>query len=350
MRNPCKIWQRRGTAMVYAMIMMTALFGFCSLATDYGRVRLAKTQLQGAADAAALYGIRGLKTDIATAQSQAIAAAADNKCNNATVVLTNNDIEFGLWNSTTRTFTVLTGNARQSATAIRITARAQAARGSAIGTPFAAVIGRSQCDVTAQAVAIIGKDVDIDIPATSCPWLAGMPNGTKISGAGNGVSAPTHSPVQVQGITVAAGQKLKFRNTTGTTGDTSSGNTYGLDGDPTRTTIKQASVNGINSTTAPLNALVGIFLNDNAPNTTAAAATLDFSSTSSRNFTTLSPGLKQVFFIGDGVNSDNYLQDFTVPNGATRLFLGVMDENAFWWDNVGTIQTTMFAGNCYLVK
>jgi hypothetical protein len=151
-------------------------------------------------------------------------------------------------------------------------------------------------------------------------------------------------------ISLANGQILNFRNTNGQTGDTATGNTYGLDGDTTRTRIKQTAANGIASTTAPLNGLMGIFLDDRQPDAYAAAAELDYNSTSSRNFKTSSPKLKQVFFIGDGLDSQNRLQDFIVPDGATRLYLGVMDENAYWWDNVGSITTTIFTGKTSLVK
>jgi hypothetical protein len=39
--------------------------------------------------------------------------------------------------------------------------------------------------------------------------------------------------------------------------------------------------------------------------------------------------LGQIFFIGDGENSANILQEFIAPTGATRLFLGVPDGFGF---------------------
>ena len=45
--------RRTGVALIYVMVMMTALIAFASLGTDYARVQLAKTELQRAADAAA---------------------------------------------------------------------------------------------------------------------------------------------------------------------------------------------------------------------------------------------------------------------------------------------------------
>ena len=48
----------------------------------------------------------------------------------------------------------------------------------------------------------------------------------------------------------------------------------------------------------------------------------------------LSPQLQQPFFIGDGRTTDGAPQEFVVPDGATRLFLGAMDDNR-WDTNAG---------------
>jgi hypothetical protein len=44
----------------------------------------------------------------------------------------------------------------------------------------------------------------------------------------------------------------------------------------------------------------------------------------SRDYLTLSPVLKQVFFVGDGRTSQGAIQHVINPAGATRLFLGVL--------------------------
>ncbi|RME75619.1 MAG: PEP-CTERM sorting domain-containing protein [Planctomycetota bacterium] len=75
--------------------------------------------------------------------------------------------------------------------------------------------------------------------------------------------------------------------------------------------------------------LVGVFLDNNVPNGTAPAR-LDFTNGGlGTNFTTLSPGLGQVFFIGDGVTSNGTLQQFIAPAGATRLAFGIPDGFGF---------------------
>jgi hypothetical protein len=97
--------------------------------------------------------------------------------------------------------------------------------------------------------------------------------------------------------------------------------------------------------------MMGIFLDNNAPNTTPMADPLDFSTDAERNFTTLSPGLKQVFYIGNGLTDAGNLQTFVAPPGATRLFIGTMDMEGWWWDNGGALTYTAVQGNdAFLVK
>ena len=68
--------------------------------------------------------------------------------------------------------------------------------------------------------------------------------------------------------------------------------------------------------------LVGVFLDGTTP-AAPAPAVLDF--TDAHDFAELAPGLRQVFFIGDGRDDAGDLQRFHVPSGATRLFLGFSD-------------------------
>jgi hypothetical protein len=76
---------------------------------------------------------------------------------------------------------------------------------------------------------------------------------------------------------------------------------------------------------------MGLFLDDKQPNTSGAPGKLDFSSSASREFSTLEPKLKQIFFIGDGKNKDGARQQFVVPKGATRLYLATWD--FYEWNN-----------------
>lgn len=155
---------RRGFAAIYTVVMLIALCGIVSLAVDLGRVQLAKTELQTAADAAARAAAGGLGGGASQAITSAVDVAGANRCDGSAVALEPNaDVELGTWNPETKTFTALSGPAQNSATAVRVTARRVAARGTAIPLVFAKVVGRANCDV--KAVAIATTSLEASAPA-----------------------------------------------------------------------------------------------------------------------------------------------------------------------------------------
>jgi hypothetical protein len=95
--------------------------------------------------------------------------------------------------------------------------------------------------------------------------------------------------------------------------------------DPCCATSSYRGIGGIHdySVAAPAGGyLVGVFLDETTP-AAPAPAVLDF--TDAHDFAELAPGLRQVFFIGDGRDVAGDRQRFHVPSGATRLFLGFSD-------------------------
>ncbi len=107
---------------------------------------------------------------------------------------------------------------------------------------------------------------------------------------------------------------------------------YGPEGNGVPGSSQLDSFGGISGYTGTEGALVGLFLNDDIPNGVAPSQ-LNFSNVGvdplGIEFLTLSPGLGQVFFIGNGVTSGGEFQEFIAPAGATRFFLGVPDGFAF---------------------
>lgn len=145
-----------GITVVYAIIAMSALIAFSSLAVDYGRVQVAKYELQRAADAGARAAVAGVSGGISNAQTLAVNYAASNMADGTAVsVDPNTDVEFGTWDSVAATFTVLSGAARSGANAIRVTAHRTAARGNPVPTSIGAMIGRATCDVKATSIAVM---------------------------------------------------------------------------------------------------------------------------------------------------------------------------------------------------
>jgi hypothetical protein len=190
-------------------------------------------------------------------------------------------------------------------------------------------------------------DTIVTVPGTSDPWLAGMPNGSTASGstasASDGDVAPDQSPVLV-GSPFSPGDIFTF-SPTGLT-DHCTGGACGLAGpegdfQEGSTPHFAGAENGIASLTAPIDSLIGVFLGAAQPDSSAAPGALDFSTLSSRDFSTLSPLLKQPFFIGDGRRNDGLtVQSFIAPPDATRLFLGTVDGFG-WYSNVGSFEVTV---------
>jgi Flp pilus assembly protein TadG len=150
--RPCR--SRGGMALVYVLIIWTVLCGFVSLGMDWGRVQITKTELQVAADAASRAAIAQLPNGVTAVQNAAVAYAGYNTADGTSVVLNvANDVEFGTWDSTNKTFAVLSGAARTTANAIRITARRTAANGNAVHLTFGGAVGMATVDCKSQVIA-----------------------------------------------------------------------------------------------------------------------------------------------------------------------------------------------------
>ncbi|CAN5573227.1 hypothetical protein BH09PLA1_BH09PLA1_02930 [soil metagenome] len=331
----------RGVVIYYMTFAMIVLCGFCSFAVDLGRVQVTKAELRRAADSAsraAAAELPNLNSAIAFAAQYANSNLADGT---PIKLDPSADIEFGKWDARNATFTKLTGFAAQNANCVHVTLRRTAKRGTAVPLLFAKVIGQENCDVTAESYAMLIPAIDVNqnVPGTANPFLAGMPQGSVASlnnphnspdFAGT-TSNPRQSPLAVS-IPLVEGDQLTFDSIDGIVRHDPNLAYFSPDGelsDIGRNT--NGSENGISDVTAPINALVGLFLDDTQPNSSGAPSKLNFSSDASRNFDTLSPKMKQIFFIGDGKNSSGARQQFIVPKGATRLYLATWD--FYEWNN-----------------
>src|SRR4051794_2189177 len=147
--------RRRGLSLIWAMSVMSALVVMASLTVDFGRVQIAKTQLREAADAAARAGIAQLG-NVANVQDAVYTVGAQNVCLGDPVVIDKTaDIEFGKWDPTLRTFTLVTGAAVNTADSLRVTCRRTTARSNAIPLMFGGLIGKRTCDVSANTIACL---------------------------------------------------------------------------------------------------------------------------------------------------------------------------------------------------
>jgi hypothetical protein len=159
---------------------MVAFSFACSFAVDYGRMRLAKSQLHNAADAAALAAANAMPHGLAAARAEAVKFAKANITDGVeTPVDANQDVTFGYWGDpqdlidgpdedvdnfddpnddvdepdVPSVFTPLAaGDGR--ANAIRVSLERSKARGNPIQLIFSAMVGAKTCDVHAHAIAV----------------------------------------------------------------------------------------------------------------------------------------------------------------------------------------------------
>jgi hypothetical protein len=161
--------------------------------------------------------------------------------------------------------------------------------------------------------------------------------------AGGGVLPP------VVNFTPGANLVLTFASVTGNVSPDNGAENNGPDGGSGGTNINSSSgISGI--VVDRIFPMVGVFLNNTEP-ANPAPPVLNF--TGNTGFATLSPALQQVFYVGDGLTGTGTgnTQQFFIPAGATRLYLGFEDAQgfqgnpSFYGDNVGSFTATLSISN-----
>lgn len=104
-------------------MVLFLVLGAAALAIDAAHARYVKVQLDAAVDSAALAAASGLPAGQSEARRRAKAYAARNIVAGQPVLLSDGDIDIGVWDSLTRTFT--SGGAHGTAMAIRVRANRQ---------------------------------------------------------------------------------------------------------------------------------------------------------------------------------------------------------------------------------
>jgi Flp pilus assembly protein TadG len=137
--------QRAAVLPIMAAFMMVAAGG-AALAVDVGRAYAVKSDLQTAADSAALAAAVMLP-DVEAAM-QAAQRAVDRSLPDLKPRLTSEDLKFGEWNASTHSLIEGTGKS-----AVRVTVQLAESRGNALNSIFAGIIGESSTDVAASAAA-----------------------------------------------------------------------------------------------------------------------------------------------------------------------------------------------------
>lgn len=164
-----------GAVALIVAILMVVLLGIASLALDVGYLYVVRTELQNAADAAALAGaghlyprsVTGAVISVVPPEWGAAEAAADypqapaNKAGG--VLLTDYDVQTGYWNLATGVLSSpLSTQGTQDAPAVQVTVRKTGGLNNGpVQLFFARVLGIGTADVSATATAV-----------TACPGVA----------------------------------------------------------------------------------------------------------------------------------------------------------------------------------
>ncbi|HRE99800.1 MAG TPA: pilus assembly protein TadG-related protein [Pirellulaceae bacterium] len=139
--------QRRGSMLIFAVLLMVLVIAIAAFAIDLGGMMLTRTNLQSAADSAALAGASRLGlTDVQVRLEARNYANMHSSLEGNAVELADADIEIGFWNRTLKTFQV-----QQGGNAVRVKTRAPS-QGFFVAGAFGAETYDSEATAIAAAV------------------------------------------------------------------------------------------------------------------------------------------------------------------------------------------------------
>lgn len=371
--------------MVYAIYIMLVSCAMISVAVDYGRMQMIKSQEQRSADAVA----RGLLVQLLSnsnaikqygltnyvALQYLIQLGYANKLETGNPVDAGSGIAAtyqmapGAWDGTT--FHPNTAPTSSWPLAIEVIVSRTVATGNPVPLAFPLPSGKTfitrTCDVWAKSVAVLPNTVTLTetVESTQDPWLAGMPIGSTASDTdsvtANSVrsgSTPSNGYDSASTMNVTPGSTITWQSVSGEVSHLTPPDYYGPDGqtDNVYWHLKDGSYtepegdggqNGIGDVQAPIDSMIGVFLDNDAPNASDNTNYANYANDNMRSYTTDydqssaidNIHLQQPFYIGNGTNSSGASQSFVVPANATRLFIGMMDGYQ-WANNAGSFTVT----------
>lgn len=365
---------RFGGMMVYLIVSMPAFIALCAIGVDVGRKTLAKNELQNVADAAARYAATGMQsssTPMTTARANANAIALASSVDGAAPTIDSADVLRGTYNATSGKFV-----ANSTGDCVKVTVKQTLNRAGAAPMWISILNNNAAQTVSASAVAQTQTTtVEIEPPASGNLWLSGMPDNTQHQNFrpdkadvwdNSGTSSnKKQRPLEVDlgDAGLKDGDSIILEGISGSAtylnSNANETNTNTADGDPNYLVANgvapagatpTTNTNGMSNVRAPIGAVMAVFLTDKVPTSGSTPANLDFGTASARDYVSISPNLKQVFFIGDGKRASGETQSIIVPKDAKRMFVGMMD--AWQWnDNSGNFKTKLYTRNkVYLVN
>jgi len=187
-RNESRVKTKRenGAVLPFVMVSLFALLAFAAWSTETGRVWQTKSQLQAAADSAALAGVGSLfsadftTVDAGAARTAAMTYGAEHVALGTNLTIAAADVEAGSWDMASQTFTPLPGNIDPNVVrAVRVVARRDTIANGPIDTILGRALGVNSIPVSTGAVAEWGFAGSggpgmVDLPiAIDCCAVAG---------------------------------------------------------------------------------------------------------------------------------------------------------------------------------
>jgi Flp pilus assembly protein TadG len=142
--------QHRGAILLLTVFLIVVLLGMIAFAVDLGYLMMAKTQLQAAADSAALAAAGSMGQSQTIATSAAKSFAAQNLVGTQPVQLASSDIIYGTWDKATHTFTAISNGLSNAA---KVTARADSTTSGPIPLFFGRIFNLYSVNLSASATA-----------------------------------------------------------------------------------------------------------------------------------------------------------------------------------------------------
>ncbi len=141
---------RRAAILVLSAFLIVIMMGMIAMAVDLGYIVLVRTQLQAAADAAAMAGAASLGKPFDTIFANAERYADLNSAGRQKVQLLQEDVELGVWDTSARRFTP----SADGGNAVRVTARRDKNTGGEAPLFFGRIFGMFSFSNKATAVAM----------------------------------------------------------------------------------------------------------------------------------------------------------------------------------------------------
>ncbi len=145
--------RRSGAIAIHAAFCLVIAVAFLAFSIDLGYLATAESDLQNAADSAALSAANALPDRTAAIATARRWAGKYSVGGQQVALLEEEDIEIGTWDKDTATFTPLASNSPLTPDAVRITCRRSSQRGNSLPLFFAPLIGTKSADLTVAAIA-----------------------------------------------------------------------------------------------------------------------------------------------------------------------------------------------------